>query len=168
MIPRLLALFLGIASALGLASCVNPEPRPDHTVDPAAPTRYGSDDLSSESGMGGMVPGETQFQEGGNTEGWVTEGGGDAPEGDPDAPTLPPDPSSVDLGGADPDPAPSRPAQPDPNGDHPRGIPVPSMPGHVYSPHSRDAGIVDVSEWPSGTLVKDPFKPDQDLWFFVP
>lgn len=59
-------------------------------------------------------------------------------------------------------------AQPDPSGDHPRGIPVPNRPGKVYSPHSRDQGLVDVSEWPSGTLVKDPFKPDQDLWFFVP
>lgn len=52
--------------------------------------------------------------------------------------------------------------------DHPRGIPVRNMPGHVYSPYSRDQGIVDVSEWPSGTLVKDPFKPTEDLWFYVP
>ena len=57
--------------------------------------------------------------------------------------------------------------KPNPKGDFPRGIPVPNRPGHIYSPYSRDKGIVDVGDYPSGTLVKDPFQPDQELWFFV-
>jgi len=149
---------------------------------PLAGTRYGSDDLANESGAGGMVPGQTQFsgnralaQQTGMTNdgGFVQDGATrEIPSlGDPngEVPAAPQNPA--DLGGQ----APATPqsnmlanGQPDPDFDYPRGVPVPSMPGHVYSPYSRDEGIVDVSEYPSGLLVRDPFKTEQQLYFRVP
>lgn len=37
------------------------------------------------------------------------------------------------------------------------GIPVPGKPGFVTSPHSPNAGFVDVRGFPPGTEVKDPY-----------
>ncbi len=42
-------------------------------------------------------------------------------------------------------------------GDLPYAIPVPGKKGLVISPFAPDAGYVDVSKFPPGTEVKDPF-----------
>lgn len=39
----------------------------------------------------------------------------------------------------------------------PYGTPVPGKPGFVTSPHSPNAGYVDVRGFPPGTEVKDPY-----------
>ena len=41
--------------------------------------------------------------------------------------------------------------------DLPYGTPVPGKPGFVTSPHSANAGYVDVRGFPPGTEVKDPY-----------
>jgi hypothetical protein len=51
-------------------------------------------------------------------------------------------------------------AAPQPKGsrrDFPYGIPVPNKQGFVTSPYAPNQGVVDVSGFPSGTEVKDPF-----------
>ena len=41
--------------------------------------------------------------------------------------------------------------------DLPYGTPVPGKPGFVTSPHSPNAGYVDIRGFPPGTEVKDPY-----------
>jgi hypothetical protein len=35
--------------------------------------------------------------------------------------------------------------------------PVPGKPGYVFSPYDANGGYVDVSGYPSGSKVKDPY-----------
>jgi hypothetical protein len=43
------------------------------------------------------------------------------------------------------------------NTDVPYGTPVPGKPGFVTSPFSPNAGYVDVTGFPPGTAVEDPY-----------
>jgi|GEM_PF-3300643 len=165
-----LAIPAALVGALGLSSCITVEDQRNRG-NQANGQRYNSGgDLTADSGSGGVAPsgssnGQTNYafesddQIQGLNQGQDQNGvdDGASNEGDGAANGSNDSPDKITSSGP-----------PDPSGDHPRGIPVPTMPGHVYSPYSRDEGIVDVREWPSGTLVKDPFKKDQDLWFFVP
>lgn len=151
-------------------------------------SQSGATDFGTSQGIGGRPPGAAPYQPhsdsggqaGGNTNQLADPGSLNLQSPASGATAGSPTPGSEAPGaggaagssqaGGTPD-APSGSSEPPASAsgsDHPRGIPVPNMPGHVYSPHSRDQGIVDVSEWPSGTLVKDPFKPTEDLWFYVP
>ncbi len=83
--------------------------------------------------------------------------------GDPD-PSPTPKPITI---AADPtptpeptteEPTPTPTPEPDPNvGSLPYGIPVPGKAGFVISPHSRNAGYVDVRGFPPSSEVKDPY-----------
>ena len=39
----------------------------------------------------------------------------------------------------------------------PHGIPVPDKPGLVTSPFAADSGYIDVTSFPHGTAVEDPY-----------
>lgn len=73
-----------------------------------------------------------------------------------------PDPPASDLRGPDPLRAPEQPAAdtrpaPAPQAEIPVGIPVAGKEGLVYSPHDREAGLVDVTGMPPGSVAECPY-----------
>ena len=72
--------------------------------------------------------------------------------------TLTARPLAADPAGPVPSATVSGQATPTPTPAHvPDGIPVPGKPGFLRSPYAPDSGVVDVSAFKSGDLVRDPF-----------
>lgn len=86
------------------------------------------------------------------------------------APSEPREPATTPAPGPTPTPTPTSTPKPRPSVVYkptpkpppgseavPFGVPVPGKPGFVTSPHSPNAGFIDVSGMAPGTLAKDPY-----------